>query len=227
MDQLDRHTFPSGGWVFRQPQTGWAAPTPIASTFDQTVVLIIQHRMKNPAITTKHNLPTDPEVVGEELLKFNRLRLGIPEPPPRQSFFAPSRSLPERVVAAAANLRRAAQGTSVWMDWLAHGGVPVDQALAEKRAQTCVDCPRNQPGEWYVEAPATLLKSAIEEWKKVTGKDFKFDTAQGDKLKSCGVCLCLSKIKVFVPMTFISQRTKPEIMSEFPRENCWVARRDQ
>lgn len=220
--QLNEHTIPNGGWRFRQVQTGWEIKNPVSVTFSQATVEIIKHRMKNPAICAKHNLSTEPDVVSAELMAYNRKRLGIPEPTKGSpGFFGRGRSLGAGVVAAAANIRRAAQGTSVWMDWLAHGGVPVEQPLAEARAATCVDCPKNVKGEWYVEAPAELLKGAIEDWKKVTGRQFEFKTGQGDNLKSCDVCKCLSKVKVFVPLKHIAEHTKPEIMAEFP-DNCWV-----
>jgi hypothetical protein len=222
MNQLDTHTFPPGGWAFRQSQTGWAAPSPVSSTFDQTVVLIIQHRLKNPAIVAKHKLSTDPAVVGDELMKFNRLRLGIPEPQAPGAFFAPSRSLPERVVAVAENIKRAAQGTSVVLDWLASGGTPVAPELAEKRAAICVACPHNTPGDWYTVAPAEIIKAALD-----ARSDLKLATTHDAELKSCAVCRCLLKLKVHTPLSFIVQHTKPEIMAEFPPSICWIARRDQ
>jgi hypothetical protein len=188
---------------------------------------IRKHRLANPAITSKHQLSTDPAEIGRELIAFQQARGALPPDQQPPSFFAPARSsLPARVSGVVAGIKRAAQGSAVWLDWLAHGGIPEPQPLADKRAETCVNCSRNQPGAWYTVAPATLLKDTIEQWKKATGKDFKFETAQGDKLKSCDVCLCLSQIKVFVPMEFIVNRTKPEIMVEFP-SNCWIARRDQ
>ena len=222
---LNEHETPNGGWQFRQPQTGWSAPSPVGSTHDQTVTQIIQHRSKNPAIRLKHNLSLDREVVSEELMNFNRLRLGIPKPKAKApTFFAQSRNLAGDV---AGKIRRAAQGSAVWIEWLRQGGVPEPQPLAEARALTCVNCPKNVEGEWFVNAPAQLLKGVIEDWKAATGKDFTFETAQGDRLKSCGVCLCLSKIKVFVPLKIILEKTKPEILAEFPKENCWIARKDQ
>jgi hypothetical protein len=115
----------------------------------------------------------------------------------------------------------------VVIDWLGSGGIPVAQELAEKRAETCVNCPQNQPGDWYVTAPAELLKKTVEAWKSLTGKtDFKFETAQGDKLKSCLVCRCLMGLKVFVGLEHILSKTKPEVMAELP-QNCWVVRKDQ
>ena len=76
--ELSRSQFPNGGWQFTQPQTGWEAPTPKSSTFDQTVVLIRDHRLGNPAIVAKHNLSTDLAAIGKELEAFTRTRLGMP-----------------------------------------------------------------------------------------------------------------------------------------------------
>ena len=222
MQDLNEHETPNGGWQFRQTATGWSAPTPVGSTFSQTKVLIIQHRMKNPAIVAKHKLSTDPHVVGEELMDFNRLRLGIPKPTPGPpSFFASGRSLSGHVLDAAANLRRAAQGTAVVLDWLASGGAPVSQELANKRAEICVACPKNMVGSWYTVAPAEIIKSALE-----ARKDLKLETPSDASLKSCDVCRCLNRLKVWTPLAFIAAKTKPEIMAEFP-SNCWIARKDQ
>jgi len=66
--QLNEHQIPPGGWRYRQPETKWEAPTPIASTLSQTVQLIIAMRKKNPAITAKFKLATNPEAVKAEVL---------------------------------------------------------------------------------------------------------------------------------------------------------------
>jgi|SRR6516164_570380 len=76
---LSRSEFPPQGWMFFQPQTGWSAPTPKASTFDQTVILIQKHRLANPAVTVKHNLATDTESIAKELEAYTRTRLGLPD----------------------------------------------------------------------------------------------------------------------------------------------------
>lgn len=86
MADLSRSQIPPGGWQFHQPQTKWSAPTPIASTFDQTVILIMQHRLANPAIVASHNLAIDKGAIASELETFTRARLGLspvgqPDPP--------------------------------------------------------------------------------------------------------------------------------------------------
>ncbi|HEX9145907.1 MAG TPA: hypothetical protein VGA09_16675 [Candidatus Binatia bacterium] len=84
--ELSTSQTPPGGWVYFQSQTGWSLPTPIASTFDQSVILIIRHRLANPAITARHNLATTKDAVAAELVSFTRARLGmtpvgVPDPP--------------------------------------------------------------------------------------------------------------------------------------------------
>lgn len=224
-DIMSDTTFPTGGgYVFYQPQTGWHNPAAMIGK-SASVEAIRKHRLANPAITAKHQLSTDPKAIERELIAFQQARGALPPEQVPASFFGAARSsLPAQVLGAAGNIKRAAQGTAVWMDWLRHGGIPVERTLGEIRAVTCVGCPKNVDSPWYIAAGAELLKSAIEEWKKVTGREFNFETAQGDKLKSCDVCKCLSKIKVFVPLEYIVKNTKPEIMAEFP-PNCWIVKR--
>lgn len=188
--------------------------------FDASIKAIIQHRKANKAITAKHGLSTDYRAVGDELKKYTRLRLGIPDPNP-PSFFQPSRSrLPERVVAAATDIKRAAQGTAVVLDWLTSGGAPVTQALAEKRAAVCVSCPKNVEGSWYTVAPAQLIRETLE-----ARKDINLATSHDAALKSCDVCKCLMPLKVWVPLHHIVDHTPPLILAEFPA-HCWIAKRD-
>jgi len=218
-DTFNRHQFPAGGWKFRQPQTNWVNPNAMVG-FQASVDAIVKHRKQNPAITTKHQLSTDPVAVGDELETFTRARLGIPKAAP--VFFSPQSSrLPSRVVAVAEHIKRAASGTAVVLDWLGSGADPVAQELAEKRAAVCVACPKNQPGAWFTQAPAEMIRSSVQAWQALKGSSFAFDTSQGDNLKSCDVCKCLMKLKVFVDAKHIIAKTKPDVMAEFP-PNCWV-----
>ncbi len=221
MNELfNRDRTPAGGWVFRQPQTGWVAPTPIASTFYQTVQLIIAHRKKNPAITAKNNLATNPEAVASELELYTKKRLGLPEVAPPPFLVSRNPSGFAAAGAAVADLKRAASGTAVVLDWLRSGGAPVAQGLANKRASICAECPENVPGSWFTTAPAQLIKDTLE-----ARKDLKLETPHDDKLKSCSICKCLNRLKVWCPLEHILARTKPEVMAEFPNW-CWVRKQD-
>lgn len=219
MEDINRHTFPSGGgWTFRQVQTGWTNPYAMVS-FTESVKAIIKHRNANPAVVAKYNLATDFNAVGKELEDFTRRRLGIPLPDEHPFQFSPSNSPVHQGVAA--GIKRAAQGTAVILDWLQSGGKPVAQDLAEKRATTCVACPKNVDGSWYTVAPAELIRSTLS-----ARSDLKLATPQDDALKSCDVCKCLMRLKVWTPLDFITGHTKPEVMAEFP-PNCWIKNRDQ
>lgn len=229
---FSEHRTPPGGWRFYQPETKWRAPTPIASTLNQTAMLVIAMRKKNPAITAKFKLATNLEAVKSEVVRFNRKLNGLPEEATPLPFLAPHRYQSGSSAGAVgdkggiANLKRAAQGAAVVLDWLGSGAQPVDQALAEKRAAICVACPKNVPGAWYTEGPAKLIKEAVESWKKVTGKtDFEFKTDQGDKLKSCSACKCLLPLKVHVGLNHILVKTKPEVMEELDAK-CWIKNMD-
>jgi len=210
-------SFPTnGGWQFRQPQTGWVNPAAMISE-SASIDAIRKHRLANPAITAKHNLSTDPVQIGKELVAFQRARGALPPEQMSPSFFARSRSsLPARVSAAAADIKRAAQGTAVVLDWLTSGGAPVEQELANRRASICIRCPKNVDGSWYTTAPAELIKSTLE-----ARKDLTLVTPNDADLKSCDVCKCLNRLKVWCPLSHIVAKTKPEIMAEFPAF-CWI-----
>jgi hypothetical protein len=139
------------------------------------------------------------------------------------------------VVDAMSGLKRAASGTAVVIDWLMSGGAPVTQELANKRAAVCANgdhwvdstgtlqtkCRNNVEGAWYTTAPAELIKKTLE-----ARQDLKLATPDDAALKSCDVCKCLMRLKVWTPLEFILNKTKPEIMAEFP-VHCWIAKRDQ
>ena len=207
--------FPTnGGWQYRQPQTGWLNPAAMIGE-DASITEIQKHRQKNPAICAKHHLSTDRETIRKELTAFQQARGALP--PTAPTFFQQARSsLPARVVAAAADIKRAAQGTAVVLDWLTSGGAPVAQELANRRSDICVRCPKNVDGSWYTVAPAELIKSTLE-----ARKDLKLETPTDDELKSCDVCKCLMRLKVWCPLSHILSRTKPDVMAEFP-SHCWV-----
>jgi hypothetical protein len=231
-NDFSRHAFPPQGWMFRQPQTNWSNPMALVG-FGASVDAIRKHRLANPAITAKFNLKTDPTAVEDELEAFTRARLGIPLVAP--SFFQQSSSrLSPRVFAAAADIKRAAQGTAVVLDWLTSGGAPVAKDLAEKRAGICtggdnwVDdkgvkqtrCRKNVEGSWYTVAPAELIRSTLS-----ARSDLKLETSRDGALKSCDVCKCLMRLKVWTPLDFILGKTKPEIVAEFPA-HCWIKNHD-
>lgn len=226
--EFSKHELPpGGGYTFKQPQFGPKWENKMAMVgWDASVKFIISERRNNKAISAKHKLSTDYGDVENELERFTKLRLGIPLESTQSFFRQGSNQLSSRLVAVAADIKTAAQGVAVPLDWIQSGGDPVEQGLAERRAKICVACPKNVPGAWYVEAPAAVLGEAIKGWQKLKGSTFSFQTEQGDELKSCDVCKCLMRLKVFCPLRHIVDNTDPKIMAKFPG-NCWIANRDR
>lgn len=221
--QLSETQTPPGGWQWYQPQSGWSAPNPIANTLGQQVVNVIKHRQANGALTVQHKLSIDPAVVKQEILNYNRLRLGIPMLDASPKTSAP-RPLPQAVRAAVAAVGRTAEGVALLIDWLGSGAETVAPALSAKRAAICADCPQNGQGEftrWYTQPVADRLKAMIE-----ARKDLKLETPSDDKLGVCNVCQCPMKLKAHTPLAVILEKTKPATLAEFPNW-CWIARRDQ
>lgn len=217
---LSRSQFPNGGWIFYQPQTRWSPPTPKASTFDQTVVLIMKHRMANPAITVKYRLATDFNSVANELEAFTRARCGIADESPKMS--APP-STPQmsgavqRVVAAVKNM---AAGAALLMEWEESGTPAEPPEVSENRASICVDCPQNDKNKSlteYFTVPAADLMMA--RFRRLMEMDLT--TSHDASLKVCQACLCPLRLKVHTPMALIQKRLTPEQKAALdPR--CWI-----
>lgn len=219
-ESFSRNQFPSGGWQFYQPQTGWSPPTPISSTFDQTVVLIIKHRLQNPAVTAQHKLATDAINVGNELETFNRQRLGIASPPGGLPKSEPRPEAPNRFAAVAAEARAVAQGAKSPLEWLASGLPPVSSEKAKDRASVCLGCQKNniEGGftKWFTVPAAEAIQTAIE-----LRKDLNLQTPYDEALGICMACYCPLKLKVHEPIEIIAKHTKPEIRAKL-WDQCWI-----
>jgi len=222
-ESFSRSQFPPGGFEFYQAQTGWHAPTPKGSTFDQTVQLIIKHRLANGAITARHKLRTDVSGVADELENYTRARLGMALMGADSPKTQPPQALPPAVRGAVAAAARLAEGVALLIDWLPTGQT-VAPDLSARRGGVCAVCPKNVDkafASFFTEPVSERLRKMVE-----ARKDLKLETPHDEKLGICDVCLCPMKLKVHVPLQDIVTKTKPATLSEFP-EHCWLARRDQ
>lgn len=228
MDQnLSRSQFPPGGWEFYQPQTRWSAPTPKSSTFDQTVVLIIKHRLANPAMVVRYGLKTDAGSVGAELEAYTRVRLGMAPATPPGGAAVPKMQAPIAVPQlsgpvqqAVAVVKKMAAGASLLLEW-EESGMPAEPAeVAAARAFICSDCPKNDKGKSITEY---FTVPAADNIHKRFQKLFAMNltTPHDAALNVCQACLCPLKLKVHTPMILIQKRLKPEQRAELdPR--CWI-----
>lgn len=211
--------FPPGGWMFKQPQTGWSANPHVG--FGEVVRQIVEHRRANP----RFGLATDEASVGQELEQFtvNRLRsvrggeqwlvgdAGAPVPkamPPQR-----------RGGGRAAGVEKVKAGLSLVREWLGDGLEPVGREEAERRAEICAGCGENQrPGfGGKMLARAAQAVAALVEAKH----EMRLGTSRDGELQQCNVCRCDLKLKVWVPLEHVRMGTTEQEMKAFP-DVCWV-----
>lgn len=227
-----RTVFPPGGWVFQQPQTGWASNPWVG--FDQVVEQIIEHRKSNP----RFNLPTQVNIVAFELEQFTVKRMASikggnnyiigdqqADPPP------PKRKPPQKddvVAGAKKTVETVAQnigkyvnntvaGISLYVEWF--GDKPVPLELAESRASICLGCPKHVSGNIF----QRFNQIASREIMAVFGtlKKMNLKTSKDAQLGACDVCDCPMQAKVWSPRQIILNHLKPERFEELP-PHCWI-----
>jgi ADP-heptose:LPS heptosyltransferase len=110
-------------------------------------------------------------------------------------------------------IRNDTNGLRILADWVGNNREPVDRALARKRADVCIACPRNQVGPAFERAAA----EAILEQENLR-KGNALTTPVDKQLQSCNVCGCHLKLKVWVPIQHIAPRSR---LRDFPA-HCWI-----
>lgn len=139
----------------------------------------------------------------------------------------PKVSAPERL-ALLANLKSAADtarelvaGAKTLNEYLDSGEPPVSHELADKRALTCVECPKNEAGDftkWFTIPAAEYIRRQIE---KASKRDLVTHYDSG--LNLCTACHCPLKLKVHIPVNWITQRlTERQKAGLREGKNCWI-----
>ena len=222
-EQFSRTQFPSGGWEYYQAETNWTAPTPKSSTFDQTVILILSMRQKNPAMTLRTKWAMTIEGVGNDLEAYTRARLGMA--PTGQDFpkMSPPAAIPQLAGAAlqaVAEVKKRAAGAAFLLEWEESGLPPSSPDISERRAGVCVTCPKNNPEktlfDYFTVKASEMIRKRFERLFSLGLK-----TSVDEKLNVCEACLCPLRLKVHSPRELIDKRIKPEQRAEL-HPNCWI-----
>jgi hypothetical protein len=228
-----RNSFPPLGFQFLQPQTGWSAPA--NSSFDVVVRSLIDHRIANPFVTKQHNLSIDYDTVAQEVDEFNAARcLANPRwanfvedggGGSGAGFWQPQR-LKRAVGSVVASAKRTAAGVKLVYEWFGDGLKPVDQELAEKRAETCVACDNNGDPNWIQKLDALAAQEV--KTKMEIKNDLKLETKHDDKLMTCQACDCDLKTKIWTPLNHVLNNTSKEVMADLATakivggKKCWI-----
>lgn len=107
-----------------------------------------------------------------------------------------------------------ANGIATLTEWLGSGAVTVDPDMAQRRADTCLKCPKHTTTFVPTEAGAAVIKRQLELKKHLQLR------VQGEKsLHTCDVCGCAMRLKIWLPITEI--KPQPDERNQFP-PNCWL-----
>ena len=92
----------------------------------------------------------------------------------------------------------------------------VERSLAQTRADICLKCPLHIKGSAVVGAAAAVIKKALEI------KNLANLRVAGEKqLRTCSVCQCEMRLKIWEPRAKILQNTTDEELINFHRD-CWI-----
>lgn len=116
---------------------------------------------------------------------------------------------------------RAAAGASVLLEMFGKEGPIKDKTLANKRAETCLACPKHDKGDWtrFFTKPAQAL--IMKSLGMV--KDLDLSTDHDADLKICTACGCPMKGKVHARIGHILKHIPAEDRSALDPQ-CWILR---
>ena len=110
---------------------------------------------------------------------------------------------------------------SALVEWLGHGGEPVDHGIAEYRASVCRGCPLNAHGKWW-ETSKSLIAESIRKILELKNHRQIF-VSNEENLFMCGACGCALRLKVHAPIEHI-RNNMPFSQAEKLDPGCWIPR---
>lgn len=224
----DRQRQIPNGFRFYLPELKWSAPANFPS-FSVVCAAVGSVVKSNPYLAQKNQWPTRPEAIADWVDFYNATlcaKMGwddyiitdaggsVPKAPPphQQASLASLRS-------AAAAAKELVAGAKTLMEWDESGEPPVPPEQSLARAIVCSDCPKNEKGDfttWFTVPAAELIRRRIEK-----AQQRNLTTPRDELLNLCSACHCPLKLKVHVPLSWITKRLAPEQRARLdPR--CWI-----
>lgn len=217
------------GLRFYLPQVKWRAPT--GASFNSICDGLMRVIRANPAKARQFSWPLDRAGVEDWVDETNALHCArngwnnyiytdavgvIPK------VLAPDQaSLLESLRGAAVAAKRLISGAKSLTEYLDSGEPPVTPELAGQRAAVCVECPKNEAGDftrWFTIPAAALIKRQIQK-----AQSRQLTTPLDAKLNLCTACHCPLALKVHVPIEWITKRLAPDQLAGLRQgKNCWI-----
>lgn len=123
------------------------------------------------------------------------------------------------VQAVAESVSKAVTGARILYEWFGEGGKPVEQALAQRRADCCVACPKNSTDRTWLSGLSEVAHEHLEHRSSI---GMKVD--REDLLGVCTVCACPMKLKIHTPIHLVAKHTTGTTMADLDNipTACWV-----
>lgn len=107
-------------------------------------------------------------------------------------------------------------GARILSDWLGSGQKVVEKEQAQARADICIKCPQNKTGSLVTKAVAWSIKEQTD-----LKSDLGLAVAGEKSLKTCAVCTCWLRLKIWIPMEKLKAEETPESLAKYP-DFCWM-----
>ena len=226
----DRNRQIPNGLKFYLPEVKWTAPGNYAS-FDRIVSQLQQVVAANPYLAAKNKWPTDRKGIEDWVDYYNATicaKMGwsdyivsdtggsIPKSPPQHQ-----QGLVRNLAAAAVAAKELVAGAKSLTEWIDSGEPAVSAELSTHRAIVCSQCPKNEVGDftrWFTIPASELIKRQVQK-----AESRKLTTPRDELLNVCTACHCPLKLKVHVPLAWITKRLTPEQKAKLAEgKNCWI-----
>lgn len=113
---------------------------------------------------------------------------------------------------------RLLDGVKILSEWLGNGGIVVSPEDAQRRADVCLDCSKNEENHGLPFSVAMHIKRQKE---LKSSLDLR---VKGEKqLGICSVCQCCIPLKIWVPFQDLMKGDGRSRLPEFP-EHCWMVK---
>lgn len=115
-------------------------------------------------------------------------------------------------------IRHDSKGAVILAEWLGNGGQPVAKGIAWRRADLCLTCPKNKPGNWW-DKVKDRIADAIRDHLEVKRK-LELETPYDKDIGTCEACGCNLPLAVWVPIKHVLNHTSEKELAAF-EAICW------
>ena len=226
---ISRQKFIPGGFRFFQPEINFRAQR--NASFDVIVNSVIRARAANPAKLNIHKWSLDYNIVANEVDEFNSKicqahgwddYIQVPQLPTVPKAQPPNQAKAlQSLKDAAVRAKELVAGAKTLIEWIDSGDNAVGQDLANHRAIICSTCPKNEPGDftkWFTVPAAELIRRQVQK-----AQTRSLSTVRDEQLNLCTACHCPLRLKVHVPIDWITKRISPDQMTNLRQAPaCWI-----